>query len=271
MEKMRNAISVMLSEPFVLATGLAALVHSTWTLAMMFSGDIPNLQTHTLDAIYTIAPAFLLAFSIDVGQIMTSNDIRKGMRNAGKIATFAVLALATYYLQWMYMIAHVPALALGAGVRPEWRMLVETVRDASIWVIPALLPIATTLYTMSNAAHDVRTAQPAKRSADKVRKVKARRKERAAQAQPAMVGATRNAPSGAPGNPATDELADAVVENADETFTGMCPNCDYRTDAKPTERAAKNALAAHKRACKGRSAEADAVLVASNGHSNGAH
>jgi len=77
--------------------------------------------------------------------------------------------------------------------------------------------------------------------------------------------------SGASGNPATDELADAVVENADETFTGMCPYCDYRTDAKPTERAAKNALAAHGRACKGKPEQANAVLVASNGHSNGAH
>lgn len=272
MEKLRNAISVILSEPFVLATGIAALVHSTWTLAMMFSGAIPNPQTQTLDFLYTIAPAFLLAFSIDVGQIMTSKDIRNGMRNAGKIATFATLALATYYLQWVYMIAHVPALALGEGVRAEWRMGVELVRDASIWVVPALLPLATTLYTISNAQHDA-GEQGSKRTenAGIVQRIRgALVHERTPEAQAVSANGakperTKAAPSGLNGGAFTDELADAVVENADETFTGLCPWCDYRTDAKPTERAAKSALAAHKRHCEG------AVVTLSNGHSNGTH
>lgn len=270
MQKIRNTIGGATSEPFVLATGLAALVHSTWSLAMLFSGAIPDVRTQPLGWAGAILPAFLLAFSIDVGQIMTSRDIRRGMRNSGKVLTFAALAFATYYLQWMFMVAHVPEIALGAGVRMEWVALVERIRDLSIWFVPALLPIATTLYTISNA--DKRIAaqvQRDERNAARMRPTRVLVAQPIAMAPGAPVAelaqgaAQAHSASGPTGGAFTNELVDAVLENADETFTGYCPACDYHTEAKPTERAAKAALAAHKRRCVG------AVTVHENG--NGAH
>lgn len=258
MEKLRNAVNAMFSEPFVLATGIAALLHSTWSLAMMFSGAIPNAQTQPLQWVGTMLPAFLLAFSIDVGQIMTSRDIRRGMRNAGKILTFVALALATYYLQWMFMIAHVPELALGTGVSAKARDTVLALRDASIWIIPALLPIATTLYTISNA--DKRIAAQVQRDE---RNAARRLQQRTMHPVMHPVLTATKAPSGSSGGTFTDELADAVHENADETYTGICPFCDYETQPKGSERAAKAALAAHKRKCVG------VHITAPNG--NGVH
>lgn len=263
---LKRMLGAIASEPFVAATGLAAFLHSTWSLAMMFNGAIPDHSTQTLEWAGAIIPAALLAFAIDVGQIKTSIDLRQGNANAGKKWTFGVLALATYYLQWIFMVHHAPALELGAGVRSEWVGSVTAMRDAAIFIVPALLPISTFLYTISNA----------NASTFDLRALFKRAQEPANKAARAQVSAIRNvvkmqpalAPAGKTSGTFTDELADAVRENADETYTGMCPYCDYETDAKGTERAAKNALAAHKRHCDGALMQA---LATPNGNGNGAH
>lgn len=258
MRRIRDLLNAVFSEPFILATGVAAWLHSAWALAMMFSGAIPDIRTQP--ALWFIAslPAGLLAFSIDVGQVVTANEIRNGQRNSGKVLTFVALAIATYYLQWVYMAAHVPALALGDGVRPEWRMVAELIRDAAIWIIPALLPVATTLYTISNATLPMR---PHKRTGAPERKAQPQgRAQPYPEAQPeteripqleAQTQRALPAPSGASGGAVTNALADAVAQNADGTYTGYCPHCGYATSAKASARAAKSALAAHGRRCVG--------------------
>jgi hypothetical protein len=98
-------------------------------------------------------PAFLIATSLDVGQVVTSHEIRKGKRNWWRYVTFGVFSIATYYLQWTYMSYHMPLLTLSAGVRPDTLAFAQGVRDAAIWLVPALLPMATLLYTFSQADH----------------------------------------------------------------------------------------------------------------------
>lgn len=148
----RNATKMMRSEPFITSTGIAAFVHSTWALAVMFSGQPPPITDFVtlLQWALLVLPAALIAFSVDVGQIVTSSQLRNGQRNRAKYATFFLLAAATFYLQWLYMIHHVPALELGAGVRGDWAAGIATIRDASVWIVPALLPLATLLYTFSH-------------------------------------------------------------------------------------------------------------------------
>lgn len=259
-----NAFRAIASEPFVTATGAAAFLHSTWTLQMMFSGRILNLGAPFLEWAGANIPAALLAFAIDVGQIKTSADIRRGNANAGKFLTFAVLALATYYLQWIYMMHHAPALALGAGVRADLRETAAAMRDAAIFIIPALLPLSTLLYTMSNAnAHAIdlrKLFQRAKHSAATAERAQARSIRAAFQARTAF------APSGRTSGTFTDELADAVRENGDETYTGVCPLCGFETEPKPSERNAKAALSAHKRYCDGALSQ---VSASPNGHKVG--
>lgn len=140
-------------QPFIAATGVAALAHSTWSLATLFTGEEP--QQFTFAWFAWLAPALLIAFALDVGQIVTSSEIRAGQRKPVKYLTFAVFAIATYYLQWLYIAHHMPALALSSGVRESWGEVATLLRDAAIWIVPALLPLSTLLYTFSSDEHPV--------------------------------------------------------------------------------------------------------------------
>lgn len=147
------------AQPFIAATGAAALVHSTWALAVGFSGEPPAWDVSSLAAggisiarwAYWLVPALLIAFALDVGQIATSGEIRAGARTPAKYITFIVFAVATYYLQWFYIVHHMPALPLGPGVYDDGLAgrLVLMGRNAAIWFIPVLLPLSTTMYTLS--------------------------------------------------------------------------------------------------------------------------
>jgi len=143
-----NMFRHIASQPFIVSTGLAALFHSTWALATLFTGKEPYPQ-FTGEWFAWVVPAALIAFALDVGQVVTSAEIRAGHKKTAKYVTFAVFALATYFLQWLYMIHHIPALELSEGVRDEWAFIVTLFRDCAIWVIPALLPLSTLLYTFS--------------------------------------------------------------------------------------------------------------------------
>lgn len=146
-------------QPFIFATGLAALVHSTWSLGTLFAGEQPD-SNDPLQFAFWLLPALLIAFALDVGQIATSAEIRAGQRTATKYITFVVLAAATYYLQWLYIAHHMPQLALASGVRSTWLAFATVMRDAAIWIIPGLLPLSTTLYTLSTAPESHRPIPP---------------------------------------------------------------------------------------------------------------
>lgn len=139
----------IIEQPFIFATGLAALIHSTWSLGTIFAGDQPTAGL-TISFIGWLTPALLISFALDIGQIVTSAEIRAGERTRAKYLTFIIFALATYYLQWLYIAHHMPELALAGGVRPQWAEMVALMRDFAVWIVPALLPLSTALYTMSH-------------------------------------------------------------------------------------------------------------------------
>ena len=144
-----NLYKHVVEQPFVMATGIAALVHSTWSIGTLFSGKQPTAGL-SVEFIGWIVPAFLIAFALDVGQIATSAEIRAGNRSWSKYATFGIFAVSTFYLQWLYIAHHMPALDLSLGVRDEWSWIATLLRDASIWIIPAFLPLSTLMYTFSS-------------------------------------------------------------------------------------------------------------------------
>lgn len=147
-------IKHILTQPFVFSTGLAALFHSTWSLGTLFAGNEPYPQ-FTPAWFAWVVPAFLIAFALDVGQIVTSSEIRAGNHTRVKYLTFATFAVATYYLQWLYIAHHMPLLDLADGVRGEWSGMTGLLRDAAIWIIPAMLPLSTLLYTFSGGHENV--------------------------------------------------------------------------------------------------------------------
>lgn len=160
-----SIVSHALKQPFVLATGVAALVHSTWALGTLFSGPQPDDVAHLVG---WLVPAFLIAFALDVGQIITSAEIRASGLTWQRSVTFTTFAGATYYLQWLYIAHHMPALTLAAGVRPEWAGLTGLIRDAALWAIPALLPLSTLLYTLSSNERPAATPEPTQAAAPPV-------------------------------------------------------------------------------------------------------
>jgi len=214
--------------PFISTTGLAAFVHSTWTLATLFGGNAPTMA-FSLEFAYWLIPAMLIAFAMDVGQIATSAQIRSGSRHWAKYMTFGIFAIANYFLQWLYMAHHMPALALAEGVRQQWQPLAQLIRDASLWVIPALLPLATWLYTVSDSE-----PQKAETRVIEIKPV-----------LPAL-----------PIAPISEEY-DGITEQSDETYLATCPTCEWQ-NAYPTVYQAKQARNAHLRSHK--------PVISKNGH-----
>ena len=151
-----NFIKHMFRQPFVFATGLAALIHSTWALGTLFSGEQPT-GWHLVG---WLIPALLIAFALDVGQIVTSTEIRESGLTVARGLTFLVFALATYYLQWLYIAHHMPALELAPGISPIAQTTALYMRDAALWVIPAFLPLSTVLYTFSGEKKNSFTEVP---------------------------------------------------------------------------------------------------------------
>lgn len=146
-----NILKHMLENLFITATGIAALIHSTWAVGTIFAGNQPDPQSEPLAFFGWLIPALLIAFSFDIGQIYTSGEIRAGDKRKRKYATFIFFAVGTYFLQWLYIVHHMPALELAGGVSENWQPIVKSIRDMSIWLAPALLPMSTTLYTLSQS------------------------------------------------------------------------------------------------------------------------
>jgi hypothetical protein len=153
MKALRHAFG----QPFITATGAAALVHSTWALGTLFSGLQPDPATQLMSYLGWLVPALLISFALDVGQIATSAEIREHGLTRSRGITFFVFSAATYYLQWLYIAHHMPSLALAAGVRETWAGFATVMRDSAVWIVPALLPLSTLLYTLSGKQEQVVT------------------------------------------------------------------------------------------------------------------
>lgn len=224
-----NILRRLASQPFVVATGFAALIHSTWSLGTFFSGPQPGGGWALIG---WLIPALLIAFSLDVGQIVTSAEIRAGLRGWEKYATFIVFAVATYYLQFVYIASFMPAVTLGAGVSLSLVPFISAARDLGVFILPALLPLSTLLYTFSQ--NDDTQAQPSLPSA----KIDAR---------------IDNALT------STDT---ELMRLPDGTWLGICSNGDY-TVHKGSEEGAKRSLSGHQKKHK---MPPERAAISANGH-----
>lgn len=148
----------LFENPFITFTGLAALVHSTWSLGTLFSGVAPDADWAKWAE--WVLPAFFIAFAMDVGQISTSAKIRHKGLNWQRGLAFFVFSVATYYLQFLYIAHHMPALQIAAGVSAWHQGAVVTARDAAIWILPLLLPLSTMLYTISDGDSNEQAIAP---------------------------------------------------------------------------------------------------------------
>lgn len=236
-----EVVTFLANHLFIATTGTAALIHSTWSLATFFNGTEPSSPSWAW--VFWVTPALLLAISIDVGQIATSAQIARGERTRAKYATFAFLAVATYFLQWLYLAHHLPLISLGAGVNPNVVPFAIGVRDIALWLLPALLPMSTLLYTFSYGK--VAKQRPATMTYKQTTQTEVK-VERPSAIQLQGVDAPQIA-AGA---------NDAVVGHAI-----TCEICGWHT-VKDTKRGATNALVAHNR-------WSHSTVNVSNGHEKG--
>jgi len=139
-------IKTVRSHLFLASVSMAAIVHSSWSFSTFFSGVEPQPQ-FTPRWFAWLLPGLLLAFSVDIGLLSMASEIRAGDRAKGRLAAFAVLCIAMMFLQFLYIITHIPKVELGEGVRAEWVWTITLFRDACVWVFPFLLPLALGLFT----------------------------------------------------------------------------------------------------------------------------
>lgn len=247
---------------FITATGVAAFVHTTWAIGTLFSGSQPAVSAdisaqaglwlaQTWALVAWLVPPMLIAFALDVGQIVTSYRIRqdhlRGAKPYNKYVTFAVFALATYYLQWAYMAHHLPALQLAAGVRPDWVEFVGLVRDMSLWIVPLLLPASTMLYTISDMEHEAHpdTSAPpaATHTALRVRVDVPTLPDHTPNPVPDQADTTPAARTSSTSGQHTGEASGYVLETVGG-FMYTCPRCG-KQDVKDTRDGAQAALNVH--------------------------
>lgn len=230
----------LLENPFITFTGLAALVHSTWSLGTLFSGIQPSGDAWQWAA--WVIPAFFIAFALDVGQISTSAKIRHYGLNWQRGLAFFVFSVATYYLQFLYIAHHMPSLEIAAGVSDFHQWAVVTARDAAIWILPLLLPLSTMLYTISDG--DMKEQKPVSEPAIVIEKLK--------QDEQAMLE-----------EKSTVFASPSIEVIPMPTFTAHCDDCGWQkdyTDSKFADRGLNTHKSIH---CPAKKAE---KLVEQNGH-----
>jgi hypothetical protein len=239
----------IVEQPFIAATGLAALVHSTWSLGTLFSGVQPQppaaataqaIAGFVLQTLAWHIPAFLIAFALDIGQIVTSDHIRAAVQHGAtwrdlwrKYVTFAVFAVATYYLQWLYCAHHIPQLMLGDGVSDVHRGTAQSLLDLAVWIVPLFLPLSTLMYTFSHNAHRAPAVQDALDEADGEAQatIVVRRPVPLQQALPMPEAQSQRD-------------AKAHVQQMDGRYVVTCPHCGTQS-THDTEVSASRAWSAH--------------------------
>jgi hypothetical protein len=214
---MKRLPRISIFELFIIATGIAAFIHSTWAVATYFGGPEPDQWTPHWWGWMIMGG--LVAFAMDVGQVATSALIRAGHNAQGYKITFAVFALATYFTQFLYVIAHVPQVQLAPGVAEQYRTIASAIRDAAIFIFPALLPASTFLYTFSQNAAPARV-------------------------KPATVSTkwtVQESPSESPIEPPLLAPASAL-----QLFDAKCEECEWFGEGYKSQIGADRALRAHK-------------------------
>lgn len=150
---------------FVTIVGIAAFIHSTWTVATFSGGIAPTVSGGDPGAAilsilawsWWVIPGALSAFALEVGQVVTARQIQAGIGRKlhipkvgdlnVKTLTFVILSAATYLLQLTYLLHHFPDLPIAPGLSEKSRYAAQTVMEIVTWGMPLLLPISMLMFT----------------------------------------------------------------------------------------------------------------------------
>lgn len=246
---MKSLYHFLTGHAFILASGLAALIHSTWSLDVAFAGAEVNLSQDPLNALFRKFVAFLIAVAIDVGQIATAAEIKAGHKSKSKYLTFFSFAMATYLLQFYYMAQHTLTISLSSGIRADWLPVVKLVTDAMIWVVPALLPASTLLYTFSQQTNkyesEMRTELEARMRVQE--EMYDKMNEEIERRMADRLEIERRATTALQPPSATPTPYKLIA--GENLIWAECPECEWKR-SYPNDVSAKNGLTSHKPYCK---------------------
>lgn len=165
-----KAIKGLPEHTFVTIVGIAAFIHSTWTVATFSGGVAPEviggepgkLILTILSWLWWVLPGALAAFALEVGQVVTARQIQRGVGRRltlirwsmnVKTLTFVILSAATYLLQLAYLLHHYPLSPISAGIPVDDVPAANMVMRIIIWGMPLLLPISMLLFTAGDEVH----------------------------------------------------------------------------------------------------------------------
>lgn len=152
---------------FVTIVGIAAFIHSTWTVATFSGGIAPEVRggdpaialLSILAWLWWVIPGALSAFALEVGQVVTARQIHAGVGrklNLGifklnvKTLTFVGLSAGTYFLQLVYVLHHYPDLPLAAGIPEHSKVAGAQFMEFIVWGMPMLLPLTMLWFTAAD-------------------------------------------------------------------------------------------------------------------------
>lgn len=144
-------------EILYLAVAIATFDHTTWTAAFAFEGAIPK-EDPQLSLWYL--KGGLIAVAVDVGMLITSRYLGKATDRWNKVtlvSAFVVAAIASFYFQLGFILYHTPDYGLSAGVSQYWAEVMQPIIDARVFILPMLLPLLATIYTLARITNHQHT------------------------------------------------------------------------------------------------------------------
>lgn len=162
-------------DPFELlyiSIAIATFTHTQYTSALYFEGAPPT-DAAALNLWYFHGA--LIAIAIDIGMLLTSRFIASTTDRSEVstlIAAFTVAALASFFTQLGYILIHTPVVTISEGVSPYWREALSKFIDARVVILPFLLPVMGTIYTVARIARTRRIMRQTRELAEQEKKLK---------------------------------------------------------------------------------------------------
>ena len=148
--------SSFLVELLYLAVAVTTFSHTAWSASLVFEGSPSDGTSHYGTSEWHI-PGMLMALSIDIGMYAVAfmlKNARTKFKVTSLASTFIVLCVSSFLFQLLYALEHSAAFEFGAGVTLEWQERLQPIVDARIVIIPAILPVIATLYTIANIGNE---------------------------------------------------------------------------------------------------------------------
>lgn len=139
-----------------LAIALATFQHTTWAAATVFEGPRPMDDITALRLWYFNGS--LLAIAIDIGMLVAARELRKAF-NLVMLLAFVIAAVASFYTQILFSIAHTAEFTLGPGVSTYWKAALDGIIQARVLLVPAMLPLFAIIFTITPIVSEKQIAQ----------------------------------------------------------------------------------------------------------------